>query len=207
MENTELIWTKFEEIYHAFLPGPELKRSEKEKQFVDLFSGLTLQIIENSSGSTFQALLRDYPAFFEIQLQYTKDIVRSGYMHAMAGGYCIYLAERLVDNKPINKIGSIEFKQLVLDFSKTIRSEIKSYTQKASPDTNEIVFGTPIVDSTIKKHFRLTMIDMGNATNWKTEEISKELLEKIIQQMNIDVKQLIICGYMLGVAESHYRQK
>ena len=177
---SDLLWDKFAEVYDA-------KDSEREK-FNELSSEYIWELIERLYTNAFETFIQEKKKELNTQPYKAIEAMKNLYLYSVLGGYRLWIAEALLNEKPLGKFKSFDIDKFV--------AEWKTYDfQKAMKDTSEVM---STCMSMYLEHRISDFIENSPSI--------KEIPNSIVEELRSSITFQIINGYLAGELESRFRK-
>lgn len=178
---TDLLWDKFVEVYDA-------EGADRER-FNALSSSYVWELFERLSANAFESFIQDNKEELNKQPYKTIEALKNVYTWVVIGGYRLWLAEALLEDKKLNKFKSFSLDDFVEEWKKyDFDEEVKALSDEMGIGISrysDFRFNTFMENSPEAK-------ELSNAT---IEKLKSSLL---IQTLN---------GYHAGKIEGAFRKK
>jgi len=116
---SDLLWEKFAEVYDA--------RDEEREKFNELSSEIIWELIERLYTNSFETFIQEHKKELNSQPFKAIESLKNLYLYSVLGGYRFWIAEALLNDKPLGKFKSFDIDMFVkewkeYDFSKAMKN-------------------------------------------------------------------------------------
>lgn len=179
--NYDLLWEKFVEVYDV--------KEEDRKRINDLSSIFIWELIDRLSVNAFESFIKDSKEELNKQPYKTIEALKNAYAWSVTGGYKLWLAEALLDEKEeLNKFNSFTLDKFI--------DEWKKYDFDKSMKAISEEMGICIT--------QYTNITLNNFIN-SAQEV-KDLSNATVEKLKTSLMFQIANGYHAGKIENSFRK-
>lgn len=176
----DLLWEKFVEVYDA--------ENEDRERFNALSSPYTWELLERLSVNAFEGFIQDNKEELNKQPYKTIEALKNVYTWVVIGGYRLWLAEALLDDKKLNKFKSFSLDDFIEEWKKY------DFDKALKALSEEMGIGISRYSD-----FRFNSF-MENAIE------AKELSNAIIEKLKSSLLLQVINGHHVGKIENTFRK-
>lgn len=177
----DLLWEKFVEVYDA-------EGADRER-FSALSSSTVWELFERLSVNAFESFIQDNKEELNKQPYKTIEALKNVYTWVVIGGYRLWLAEALLEDKKLNKFKSFSLDEFVEEWKKyDFDKEIKALSEE--------------MDVSI---FRYSDFRFNSFMESSPE--AKELSNATIENLKSSLLIQTLNGYHAGKIEDAFRKK
>lgn len=177
---SDLLWDKFAEVYDA--------KDDDRKHFDELSSEYIWELIERLYTNAFESFIQEKKSELNSQPYKTIESLKNLYLYAVLGGYRLWIAEAILEEKPLGKFKSFDIDKFV--------DEWKIYDfQKGMKNVSDEM---GVCISQYLEHRMSSFIENSPSIKEATNATMEELRSSITFQ--------IINGYLAGEVEAPFRK-
>lgn len=177
---SDLLWDKFAEIYDA--------KDEARKKFDELSSDNIWELIERLYTNAFETFIQEKKEALNSQPYKVIEALKSLYLYSVLGGYRLWIAEALLNDKSLGKFKSFDIDKFVEEWkANDFQKAMKSISDEMG-----------VCMTMYLEHRISNFIEVSPSI--------KELPNALIEELRSSITFQIINGYIAGEVENKFRK-